>query len=186
MRGRPTTCRAGCGRAWPSGGASKDESRRRQLEELEPDGQKAYHSVSARLAYLPSDRPRHRVRLRRLQCAVGTATRADLTCLTVDGHSDADAAGCPKTRRISIWGLRTGRHTLSTWSSTQKVVSRHGTRTGTRGSRANLDRRCGNTRAGFPQCHQTQGNKVLLAAAEKKQTKSSRSRRSAARLTLLT
>ena len=38
--------------------------------------------------------------------------------MTVDGLSDADAAGCPKTRRLT-----SGRHTLAPCSSTQKVVS---------------------------------------------------------------
>ena len=107
--------------------------------ELEPGGQKAYHSVSATLAYLASDRP-----------AVGKATLADLTRLKrigrylrhtlravwelplqqeknivlIDGLSDADAAVCPKTRRSTSGGcLRVGQHTLATWSSTQKVVS---------------------------------------------------------------
>ena len=42
----------------------------------------------------------------------------------IDGLSDADAAGCPKTRRSTSGGcLRVGQHTLATWSSTQKVVS---------------------------------------------------------------
>ena len=75
-------------------------------------------------------------------------------------------------------------------SSTQKVVSlsgaesehsmvhcasvsrvgQHGTRVGTRGSRANLDRRCSSTRAGPSKPerrHQAHGNPVLLAAAER-------------------
>ena len=44
--------------------------------------------------------------------------------LLIDGLSDADAAGCPKTRRSPSGGcLRVGQHTLGTWSSTQKVVS---------------------------------------------------------------
>ena len=44
--------------------------------------------------------------------------------MTVDGLSDADAAGCPKTRRSTSGGcLRVGQHTLATGSSTQKVVS---------------------------------------------------------------
>ena len=80
--------------------------------------------------------------------AVGKATRADITRLTrigrptqhatcwefplqqeenivlIDGLSDADAAGCPKTRRSTYGGcLRVGQHTLATWSSTEKVVS---------------------------------------------------------------
>ena len=42
----------------------------------------------------------------------------------INGLSDADAAGCPKTRRsTSVGCLRVGQHTLATWSSTQKVVS---------------------------------------------------------------
>ena len=42
----------------------------------------------------------------------------------IDGLSDADAAGYPKTRRSTSGGcLRVGQHTLATWSSTQKVVS---------------------------------------------------------------
>ena len=42
----------------------------------------------------------------------------------IDGLSDADAAGCSKTRRSTSGGcLRVSQHTLATWSSTQKVVS---------------------------------------------------------------
>ena len=42
----------------------------------------------------------------------------------IDGLSDAHAAGCPKTRRSTSGGcLLFGQHTLSTWSSTHKVVS---------------------------------------------------------------
>ena len=81
--------------------------------------------------------------------AVGKATRANLTRLKrvgryllhtpravwefplqqeesivlIDGLSDADAAGCPKTRRSTSGGcLCVSQHTLATWSSTQKVV----------------------------------------------------------------
>ena len=44
--------------------------------------------------------------------------------VTIDGHSDADGTGCPKTRRSPSGGsLRIGRHTLVTWSSTQKVAT---------------------------------------------------------------
>ena len=94
-------------------------------EELESDGQQAYHSVSARLAYLASDLPDIAFACNECSRAVGKATRADLTRLTrigryllftpravwefplqqeenivlIDGLSDADAAGCPKTRR---------------------------------------------------------------------------------------
>ena len=93
-------------------------------EELEPDGQKAYHSVSARLAYLASDRPDIAFACKDCSRAVGKAARADITRLkriggyllhtpraewefplqneesivTIDGRSDAFAAGCPKTR----------------------------------------------------------------------------------------
>ena len=42
----------------------------------------------------------------------------------IDGLSDADVAGCPKTRRSTSGGcLRFGQHTLATLSSTQNVVS---------------------------------------------------------------
>ena len=119
-------------------------------EELESVGQQAYHSVSARLAYLASDRPDIAFACKECSRAVGTATRADLTRLKrvgryllhtqravwefplqqeesivlTDGLSDADAAGCPKTRRPTSGGcLRVGQHTLATWSSTQRVVS---------------------------------------------------------------
>ena len=119
-------------------------------EELEPDGQKAYYSVSARLSYLASDRPDLAFACKECRRAVGKATRSDLTHLKrigrylldtprviwefppqqeenivmIDGLSDADAAGCPKTRRSTSGGcLRVGQHTLATWSSTQKVVS---------------------------------------------------------------
>ena len=44
--------------------------------------------------------------------------------MLIDGLPDADAAGCPKTRRSTSQGcLCVGQHTLATWSSTQKVVS---------------------------------------------------------------
>ena len=99
-------------------------------EELEPHGQRAYHSVSARLAYLASDRPDIAFACKECSRAVGKATRADLTLLkrtgryllhttravwevplqneesivTIDGLSDADAVGCPKTRRSTSGG----------------------------------------------------------------------------------
>ena len=118
-------------------------------EELEPDGQKAHHSVSARLSFLSADRPVVALACKECSRTVGKATRADLTRLkrigryllnnirivcefllqreknivTIDGLSDADAAGCPKTRRSTSGGcLRVGQHTLATWSSTEKVV----------------------------------------------------------------
>ena len=50
-------------------------------EELELDGQKAYHSVSARLSYLASDRPDIAFACKECSRAVGKATRADLTRL---------------------------------------------------------------------------------------------------------
>ena len=100
-------------------------------EELEPDGQKAYHSVSARLANL-ADRPdptshlrarsaaaqsekatrAHFTRLRRIGRNLLHSPRAvceflqqdDESIVTIDGLSDADAAGCPKTRRsTTVW-----------------------------------------------------------------------------------
>ena len=113
-------------------------------EELEPDGHKAHHSVSARLSFLSADRPDIALACKECSRAVGKATRADLTRLkrigryllntprivcefllqrekdivTIDGLSDADAAGCPKTRRSTSGGcLRVGQHTLATWSS---------------------------------------------------------------------
>ena len=44
--------------------------------------------------------------------------------VTIGGLSDADAAGCPITRRSTSGGcLRVGQHTLATWSSIEKVVS---------------------------------------------------------------
>ena len=119
-------------------------------EELEPDGHKACHSASARVACLASDRPDIAFACKECSRAVGNATRADLTRLKrigryllytpravwefplqqeesivlIDGLSDADAAGCPKTRRLTSGGcLCVGQHTLATWSSTQKVVS---------------------------------------------------------------
>ena len=106
--------------------------------------------MSARLSYLSSDRPDIAFACKECSRAVGKATRADLTRLkrigryllntprvvwefplqheedvtTIDGLSDADAAGCTKTRRSTSGGsLRVGQHTLATWSSTQKVVS---------------------------------------------------------------
>ena len=112
-----------------------------------PLEQKAYHSVSARLAYLASDRPDVALACKECSRAVGKAARADLARLKrigrhllytpravwefplqqeesivlIDGLSDADAAGCPKTRRSTSGGcMRVGQHTLTTWSSTQK------------------------------------------------------------------
>ena len=108
-------------------------------EELESDQQKAYHSVSARLAYLASDGP-DVVSASKKSRAVGKATRADLprlkrigrfllyasravwefplkdeeSILTSNGLSDADAAGA-RNRPVNT--------TLATWSSTKKVVS---------------------------------------------------------------
>ena len=114
-------------------------------EEPEPDGQQAYHCVSARLADLASDRPDIAAACKECSRAVGKATRADLTrvkrigrnqhntprpawefplqqeesIMMIDGLSDADAAGCSKTRRSTSGGcLRVGQHTLATWSST--------------------------------------------------------------------
>ena len=107
-------------------------------------------SVSARLAHLALDRLDIAFACKECSRAVGKATRADLTRLKrirryllytpravweftvqyeesvvlIDGLSDADAAGCPKTRLSTSGGcLRVGQHTLATWSSTQKVVS---------------------------------------------------------------
>ena len=106
--------------------------------------------MSARLAYLAADRPDIAFACKECSRAVGKATRADFTRLKrigpyllhtpravwefplqteestvkIDGFSDADAAGCPETRRSTSGGcLRVGQHTLATWSSTQKVVS---------------------------------------------------------------
>ena len=56
-------------------------------EELEPDGQKAFHSVSARLAYLASDRPDFAFDCKECSCAFGKATRADFTRLKRVGES---------------------------------------------------------------------------------------------------
>ena len=97
--------------------------------ELEPDGQKAHHSVSARLAYPAADRLDIAFACKECSRAVGKATRADLTRLkrigryllyapravwefplqdeestmTNDGLSEADAAGCTKT--LNIWRM---------------------------------------------------------------------------------
>ena len=62
-----------------SPGGAKPDARLDQ-EELESDGQQAYHSVSARLAYLISDRPDIAFACKECR-AVGKATRADLTRL---------------------------------------------------------------------------------------------------------
>ena len=107
-------------------------------EELESDGQQAYHSVSARLANLASDRPDIAFACKECSRAVGKAARADLTRLKrigryllhtpravwefplrqeesivlIDGLSDADAAGCAKTWRSTSGGcFRVGQHT---------------------------------------------------------------------------
>ena len=117
-------------------------------EERELDGQKAYHRVWVRLAYLAADRPDIAFACKEYRRAVGKATRADLTRLkrigryllhapravrelesitTIDGLSDADAAGCTKTRRSTSGGcLRVGQHNVETWSTTQKVVTLSG------------------------------------------------------------
>ena len=105
--------------------------------------------MPARLAYLASDRLNIAFACKVCRRAVGKATRAGLARLKrigryllytpsavwefplqqeqsivpIDGLSDADAAGCPKTMRsISGGCLRVGEHTLATWSSTQEVV----------------------------------------------------------------
>ena len=101
-------------------------------EELEPDGQIAYRSVSARLAHLSSDRPRADfTRLKRIGRDLLHTPRAvwdfplqdEESTVTIDGFFEADAAGCPKTRRSTSGGsLHIGRHILAA-SSTQKVVS---------------------------------------------------------------
>ena len=186
-------------------------------EELEPDGQIAYRSVSARLAHLSSDRPDIAFACKACSRAVGKATRADLTRLkrigrdllhtpravwdfplqdeestvTIDGFFDADAAGCPKTRRSTSGGsLHIGRHTMAA-SSTQKVVSLSSAESKDYSmvrcaseaiGLVNTLRELGHEAhvriwtgaaaarwAGFPQRerpHQTHGDKVLLAAAE--------------------
>ena len=148
---RPARRRTGSCRAWTSNGASTGEPNAPlDHKERELDGQKAYHSVSAILAYLAADRPDIAFACKGYSRAVGKATRADLTRLqrigryllhspravrefplqdeesitTIDGLSDADAAGCTKTRRSTSRGcLRVGQHNLATWSLTQKVVS---------------------------------------------------------------
>ena len=83
-------------------------------EELESDGQKAYRSVAARLAYLVSDRPDIALAVKECSREVGKATRADLTRLKGIGRylsraksrvgvsttrrgKDTDATGCMKT-----------------------------------------------------------------------------------------
>ena len=50
-------------------------------KELEPGGQKAFHNVSARLAYLASDRPGIACACKEGIRTVGKATRANLTRL---------------------------------------------------------------------------------------------------------
>ena len=123
-------------------------------EELEPDGQKAYHSVPARLAHLASDRPDIALACKECSRVVGKATRADLTCLKrvgryllytpravwefplqqeesivlIDGLPDADAAGCPKTRRLNIWTMLTVVDTESSVTEQRGVrILQHGT-----------------------------------------------------------
>ena len=188
-------------------------------EELESDGQTAYHSVSARLANLASDRSGIAFACKECSRAIGKATRADLTRLKrigryllytpravwefplqqeenivlIDGLSDADAAGCPNTRRSTSGRcLRVGQHTLATWSSTQKVVSLSSAESeyysmGRCASEANglantireLGHEaqvriwtdcCSASRTGSPKRerrNQTRGDEVLLAAAER-------------------
>ena len=105
-------------------------------EELEHDGQRAHQGVSARLAYLASGRPDIAFALqgrqprswqsntRRPQPCRSSHCKSRSSHVTIDGHSDTDAAGCPKTRRSTSGGtLHVGRHTWPTWSSTQRVVS---------------------------------------------------------------
>ena len=115
-------------------------------KELESDGQDAYHSAPPRLAHLASDRLDITLACEEYCRAVGQATRAhahetyrtkpvpyvtgrvrslppenEESTVAIDEHSDADVAGCPKTRRSTSGGsLRVGRHALATWSSTQK------------------------------------------------------------------
>ena len=154
---RPTSRRTGSGRAWIPGGARPQTNPGGAKpnaplyhEELEPDGQKANQSVSARMAFQASRRPDIAFACKECSRAVGKTTRADLirlrrigryllhnvravwefplqdaeSTVTIDGLSDAVAAGCLQTRRSTSGGsLRIGRHTLATWSSTQKLVS---------------------------------------------------------------
>ena len=115
-----------------------------------PMSEKAYRSVSARLAYLASDRLDFVFACKECSRAVGKATRADFTRLKrveryplctpravwefplqqeesivlIDGLSNADAVSCRETSCSTSGGcLRVGQHTLATWSSTQKEVS---------------------------------------------------------------
>ena len=132
------TCRAGSGRAWiglqaarPQTSPGPKPSAPRDHEELELDGQKAYNSVSTRLAYLAADRPDIAFAPKECSRADGKATFADFTRLecigryyfhtpravwefplqteesivTIDGLSDAGAASCTKTRRSDTWSL---------------------------------------------------------------------------------
>ena len=72
--------------------------------ELESDGQQAYHSVSARLAYLAPDQPDIAFACKECSRAVGIATRADLTRLKRIGryllhtHVPCGSSRCNKKR----------------------------------------------------------------------------------------
>ena len=118
------------------------------------------------------------------------------------GFSYADTAGRAKTRRSTSRGtLRIGRHTLATWSSTQKVVVLSSAESENNSlvrcacetvGLANTIRELGREahvriwtdaaaapRAGSSQrkwSHQTSGHKVHLAAAEREKTKRAQDR----------
>ena len=133
MRGRPSArSRTGSGRAWLSGGASTDEPSRHQAgthhwttNNWSLMGRKPVKGC--RQDWHTSDptsratRAPHTLEVYRTKpaphstCRVGFPRQDEEGTVTVDGHSDADAAGCPKTRRsASGGGLRIGRHTLAT------------------------------------------------------------------------
>ena len=118
-------------------------------EELEPDGQKSLSQQVSKTGVSGSRPTTHCIRLqgvqsrsresntRRLDPSEAYRTilhtpravsefplQNEKDLVTIDGLSDADAAGCLKTRRSTFGGcLRVGQHTLATWSSTEEMVS---------------------------------------------------------------
>ena len=164
-------------------------------EELEPDGQKAYHSVSARLSYFTAIQPDiasacKECSLKRIGPYPLNSQRgvwefplqSGENIVTIDGFSDADAIWWMLTRWTTYLGnlvvdtegcaverrrIRVPQHgTLCEWSY---WASKHDTRTWTSSTHMSLDRRCSSAWTGSPQWEwydQTHGNEVLLAVAE--------------------
>ena len=103
-------------------------------EELEPDGQKACHCVSARLSYLATDRPDIAFACKECSRAVGKATRADLTRLKRIGRCPllhAPRAVWEFPLRLARWTTYFGNSVVDTESGVTEQcrvrILQHGT-----------------------------------------------------------